>query len=579
MSTEFEDLVDETLRRLGDTDGNYWTRTEIAGLLNRGQEKFVRDTHCLMSQSPVIMRESEDVYELPTDALEIIAVHGESGVELNATTSVKLQNSGANLLNSESSNPQAYYSDLDGPGKVRFYPRPSSTLVQNSVDVLMSAIQEVNLALPTTGLIGNVYTAIAVQGDSLYVSDETNIYEFDRDYRLVRTIAHGATPFMMVVVPRDWRGKWINPTLRKIPGTIITIDGTSTVRFYYNDGTTGTFTAAGSVFGIAKVSHFASHVFYSVGLSGDLYRLDLSTILTEALVESSFGTIYESCVPKPSGDETITDATYVPVGKVWALKSDGTAEWVWANAIRHVHDIGDGTAYIAGSSVTSIYLWNFGTLLTSTTTEIELGRTAASVIGYADGRIWYVDDSGYIVEGDIDGTTYTERNRIGAATLAPNSYTDASKYSAFRDEFLFMTSLFGLFGMGPIFEEAGAVVSIADDANTVTFEDEQGIVTDWNDDGVVLFQDQEGSITALRNAAKAMIISYLKRPDEGEVQIEEPDALVYYAIYHALLNDAERMDVPRAQIFKGEFDKIKGRCTRYKNSGFNHSPRNRSKFF
>lgn len=533
MSVEFDALIDETLLRLGDEQGNYWTRDEIRRLLNRGQEEIVLRTQCLVDQAPFLLQENEDTYELPDDCLSIIRIESANGTPLTPKSSGDLP--GLIRTSETTGNPKYYYSDLDGTNKVRFYPRPSTSQLAALVD--FRSADWIPLAdFPVTRMGYDGYYFYGVKG--VYDS----VIKYDRGFEVVweADISSHNLTFPTVIVPQlhgvSGQGNvFLIDAGLCCSGKILMVD------------------SAGSV-SVTSPAHSPKNVIYPSPKSPKIFFTTttgyMHSVLKTALTVADEGVSISE--PQSSTkiffDDSInqsTDKTYFvgTDGDIYSLSYAGVVASEVVGSYGEIIHVDSESAYVRNG--TSIDLWTYSLSTTSPTTITS--RNVAQLIAHSDGVIWFKDDAGYLVEVTTAGV---ENNRIYVGTSADYP---ASGAIAIRETLYTPGKYFG----GEANHVGASIILDSDDVDSI-----EGEVTDISGDGIITFEDEEGVISHAVSQAEAMLIFYLKSPDLNEVHIPESVGMIYYAMFHSLLNDAERQDLVKAQIYRSEYQKVIGRINR-----------------
>jgi hypothetical protein len=525
MSIEFESLIDNTLQTLGDPDGNYWSRDEIARYLNEGQLDFVQRTQCLRGQSPLLAREDSDTYTLPEDCLKILRVEGKKGTVIQPTTADRLGLSAFNIDKSATNNdPTHYFSDLVGEGLVQFYPRPSSSLVASRIDFTTACLQPA--ILQTLGYV----RAITAANGSLFAIDDTYVYEFFEE-RLVRQVAHtitswGSTTHLKVVPKHSLSGTY--------GGMIIIGTGTRMVLIEEDDTVNEDASLPETVDGMAEVPTASGFFYWSGG--GKIYETDFLLVLhtNKGTYDPIKGSEAYSTVS--SLGIWVHDVYFVSAGGLFRILNRTITNEISDNFSAIAHD-GAGTFYI--QDATKIKTWSIGGSLSTTSLT---SRNVKALMGYSEGRLWFWDQFFYVVE--LQGTTEK------AVCYAPYDAGNNDRENAALNGTIYTVTSDDppdslIYQMGKLVDDCGAIVDI----DSLAFDGQQGFVTDLTGTEItnVDVMSEPGIVTEIVDADEVARVFYVRHPMKNEVEIQDPSALEFYAVFRAYRKDAERIDLMKAE--------------------------------
>jgi hypothetical protein len=527
MSIEFESLIDNTLQTLGDPDGNYWSRDEIARYLNEGQLDFVQRTQCLRGQAPLLAREDSDTYTLPGDCLKILRVEGKKGTVIQPTTADRLGLSAFNVDKSTTNNdPTHYFSDLVGEGLIQFYPRPSSSLVAGRVNFATACLQPA--ILQTLGYV----RAITSANGSLFAVDDTYVYEFFEE-RLVRQVAHTITSWgtdtYLRVTPKYRRV--LLSALGNTSGWIIIGSGTRMV-VIKEDGTIfEDASLPATVNGIAEVANDSKLIIWSGG--GNIYQsnLDLSITISKGSYDPISDSISYSYFDEVS--KTWVHATYyVSDGGLFQILSGSIINAIVGSFSAIAHD-DNGTFYV--QDATEIKTWTIGGSISTTSLT---SRDVDELLGHSEGRLYFFDNDFNLVE--LHGTAESD---------CWAGYDIGNRHALINGTVYTVNALDPpdslIYQMGKVVNDCGAIIDI----DNLEFDGEEGVVADLVGTDVtnVDITSEPGIVTEIIDADEVARVFYVRCPRSGEVEIQDPSALEFYAVFRAYRKDAERTDFMKAE--------------------------------
>ena len=546
---EFEELIDQTLSTLGDSvEGSYWSRDEIARYLNEGQRDFVRRTQSLRGHSPIMAREDSDTYTLPEDCAEILRVEGTDGTQIQGTTSSQL---GASVsdLQAQSGNPQYFYSDLVGSGFLQFWPRPDTDLVATPVQVKSSCLQ------PAPVQTLDYARAITAGNGKLFVVDDTYLYEFFEE-SLVRKVAHtisswGTTTHLKVVA---------NHSLSLQRGKVIILSGAS-ASVINTDDSVVTKVLPVAVDGLAEVHTGSGYFFWSGG--GKIYSQDINLVLSsvdEGTYSPILGSVTYSYV---SSGIWVHDAYFVSDTGLYRIRDSAITQEIADNNFSGI--VFDGATFYI-QDATKLKTWTVGGSLSTTSLT---SRLVAGLLGYSEGRLWFKDTLFNVVE--LVGTTETVCYAPYDAGI--RDFENAALNGTIYSFFSYSSPVTLIYQMGYLTEECGAIVTIDD----IDFDGDEGAVVDISGTLTeVDFNDEYGAVTTIVSAEKLAEIWYIRWPKPGHVEIEEPEALEFYAAYRAYRKDADRVDLMKAEANFRDYKTRVGRANRIAKDNFSRTQSSRT---
>lgn len=125
------DLVTQVSELIGDTSNQQWSTTQIQDRLQKAQEKFAEDTHCVFSTASFSVTEGNPTYTLPEDTLDVVRVQITGFSTLKKTSKFDLDLNVGGYWNSAPNNiPSHYYIKITDAAQVLLlWPSPSSVCV------------------------------------------------------------------------------------------------------------------------------------------------------------------------------------------------------------------------------------------------------------------------------------------------------------------------------------------------------------------------------------------------------------------------------------------------------------------
>ena len=177
-------------KKLQDPDGNRWDDDELNELIDDAQRHYVEETGALRAQAPISVKENEDVYTWPEDCLRVLRIENSERKEVEPSTSADLERQYGGRWRETEGTPSRYYSDLDGSGSFRFYPKADPSFEASSVAFGITSIAMQELQLP----IWETPFGIDTDGRYIYALTSDNIYKFTiGPFLQVSKTAHGIT--------------------------------------------------------------------------------------------------------------------------------------------------------------------------------------------------------------------------------------------------------------------------------------------------------------------------------------------------------------------------------------------------
>lgn len=105
----------------------------------------------------------------------------------------------------------------------------------------------------------------------------------------------------------------------------------------------------------------------------------------------------------------------------------------------------------------------------------------------------------------------------------------------------------------PFDQEEGALVQVQDDLGAdIPFDQEEGAVVDT--DGESIFDQNEGVVSAFLSTDSAYKVFYIRRPQEGVVEIKDQKALAYYVSSECFRKEGPFNDLKRVEYYKQKFE-------------------------
>jgi len=124
-SAAFATLRAKVQTQLQDTGGSYWTETEIDQYVNDGQLDYCKRTRCYRKFVRTFAHTDNLYYDFPDDFIAPIRFEDEENIPFAYATGDELARVNGSTYRTTEGTPEAVYSDLDGFGTYRFYPKRS----------------------------------------------------------------------------------------------------------------------------------------------------------------------------------------------------------------------------------------------------------------------------------------------------------------------------------------------------------------------------------------------------------------------------------------------------------------------
>jgi len=548
----FAELRAEVRDNLQDPDGVRWTDAELDRNLNRAQKEIARRTGVLRSQTALTIRENQAVYHLPDDAIDILRIERDDGLEVDATTSLDLQRQHGDNFRTTTGAPTRHYSDLDGGRALRFYPRPSPTVEVAPIEFRLSCFQYRNVAISSTVDGAGSISRIDRLQDRLVISDDTNLVFYDKSFNIEKTVAHGIAGVSDQVYPvfktaGDGAINWSGESY------IIDNNGNDILEI----------TKAGAVSTLASDGGSIDNCLGFDARTGSLFY----TVSGSTKTCSSSGTL----------------ATYIAV-QAWQLASVHTAPpaFTIVNYLAcQANGVYKDTAQISTENVGgivilddgTIYVNHNGTLATmdssGTITDTTItGLHAKSTLTTDGTRIWAKTTSSTVIEvkDNVTTDTYLSIQSFGTATA-----DDPFAWIGYNGVLYSMWYLgcvnTNLFQLATTDRELGGAVLV----DTITADSEFGFVMDIEDDtDTIVFEDDFGCITQIIVDTEQYTIFYTRDPVEGIVEVEEDDALIYFATARAFAKESDDGSIREEARWMAKYSQILSRINRTVSGQFNN---------
>ncbi len=569
----FDEVLTRARRQLQDTGDNpRWTDDELSGWIDDGQRHYVEETGVLRSQAPISVKENEDVYTWPEDCMRVIRIENNERYEVTPTTSGELQRREGGKYREVEGTPQEYYSDLDGPGSFRFYPKADPSFEADNVDF---AENETVLRDLSIGL-GEDLHAVDRDDAYLYLLGTDYIHKVKIEtWSIESQTAHGITlgvtfqrPRFIKKVPDAEVVVWAeNTTIRKT-----TLGGaTTSLETIVNDAIGGISPFIGdnymfwetNTLGTTKVCYVADYT--SAGSKSALSTVTFfhQAVVNDAptLTESGWSTAkwYAAC--GSSGIYKITSTG----GTETQVSSDTCYGIASAKVVAHPTD--------TKAQSKRCYLNMAGTL-----SYIEIGLNYESSITDTD----YTDlpsTYGTLYANEGTGTIWYEEGQLNIKKL--NSDYDEVEQSWFIEQIAVAASGLGalvgavvtneddMFVIFPLPYSRSWLMTTDEDAGVVCWIDDNvapedtGLLVNYNEtDDVVTFTRETGVVTSAFDATDIAQVFYVREPLEGLHEIDDDEALAAYACAKALEIESDSENMQRSLIWLEKFTRRMNRAKR-----------------
>lgn len=592
----FSELIAKVRLQLQDAEGNYWTDDEITDYLNEGQLEYVRKTKAYRGEAPIVKKENQDTYLLPDDCLEVLRIEDSDGIEIPRTTSDDLTVRRGEFRNrtttgtAVATDVQFAYSDLDGQGGIRFYPRPnpSTEEVEVSTDLQANAL-DYPYNLSDFGVVVNTKYDLHIGG----LSGSTDKFVIVRlgDYPKSWEYTYNAidpTGFAWITSNHVMFGS-INSYHLHVAGDgdfkiayhnasqQIEINGVVASITNITSGYSGQEITAW--FPVPENADYAICLIYNAGASHStkLKVAKISGFKTGTYTATIHSQEYtntanaRSIEPKPDGGYWMILSN----GDAYELDADGdyVATLSFPAAAGNVFSIGvdyntNDLVYF-GETDRTFYRYD-GT--THTATDLTLSASDAGTANTDErNRIVFVDTDKIIWRGKIynisDGTTeqttiqdYFDSNgeanhTVFLANCKPHCWNvDAN---AGDQEDVKELSYAGF----------GATTTL----NTISADCEYGAIMafDSSDNAdLIQFDVEEGAIVSVIQSSIGFHVHYVATPPQDLVVVNEPLALVHYALYKCYEKDGDQTAMQKSSIHESRFEKIMRRDVQRASDGF-----------
>lgn len=597
----FEELIAKVRLQLQDAEGNYWTDEEITDYLNEGQLEYCRKTKALRGEAPIVRKINNDTYALPEDCLEVLRIEDDDGNEIPRATSVDLQARRGEFRKrnrqgaSDSTNVQFAYSDLDGQGGIRFYPRPASSMQENSVQFSTDRI-DLSLrdgldplqVLSSKFAVGERYAAaIGISNLKMYSYKASFIAQNASTLAFVTPADSGAKHLGDASDGYVVNDSFVKPTFFKdangdIQWIFLGGDEEATLRSNISNNLNGgnwVSWRAGSP------TNFIDYVFPSDGDdtvvfveydSSSGWRIGTSPVL-------SFSATYTYTFAGSPSDNPFRG------GNV-ARKPDGTGWYYFGTSARS--GLSNGVVYEIGADGSfdeTVSIFNEFSAVWQTAVTIgdkvwvksnngwfiftgsEMRRTQISTnetpVG-DDGKILYVDYFDLGVKRAVRRYDSESLQLIDEYEFASVSndyqlvYLDGDVYDVGEDD----TGgyLISWFDFGAI--------SVID---SIEAQSDFGVVVDIesiDNEDIVVFSQEYGAVSEIVQSSVGFYVHYTKKPSNGACEINEPLALVHYALYKCYEKDGDQTAMQNSAMHELKFQRILRRDIERASDGFLGKP-------
>lgn len=563
----FDDLVAKVRRVVRDDHGNYWTDDEIKDYLNEGQREFVRQTFCLRAQSPITAKENEEVYLLPDGCREVLRMENTEGTKLEKTTSHDLQAQHGDGWRDTTGTPEAFYSDLDGDGKFRFYPRPVP-----SVESSLTAFD----ATRTQQIYEAESLWAAPYEDKLAVMTPTELLLLDSDYNVISKKAHGLT----VTMPATYLPMVTIGTIAGIPYWFYS-DGTRLCKCAVHDGTPtslGVFSGAAveGVFGVNgydgdTLYFLADAHFYSVPTVAAYAETDLGAVGGTAVSIAMFSIpVYGQLLLAACGASGLK--AYSTYGGAVSTLDAASCTSV---AIAREANQGSYTVYYARGAL--IYKGNgyracrYPAGWPSRFQEVAttLAVSTGSGYGIAVGRdyIYFISPTSSLVKYDLSAETLE-------LTFDPVAYnaTFPQLMEIFNGRLVHLAYnqiTTDTFTLNVEDADLGSVFNMSDTEP----DQEYGEVIEYNDDSEasISFSSEEGVVVGVLETEDQATVFYVRDPKDDTVEVTKWPAVIDFALYRCYEKDEDRQNLAKSQFYFSRYMLEVAKERRKAAQGYNRS--------
>ncbi len=561
----FDEITDRVLQDLKDKDANFWSRDEVFEYIHEAQLQYCEDTDYLRQESTIISKENREVYNYPEDIIKLFRAENSEGKKLELVDSEFLQKKFGNGFRTDTGTAQCLYSDLDGEGQFRLFPRPSPSIEDGGNEITQSFLQPISIH--DDGTI--VTPAKIVYNGELIVLRSSTIDWFDESYNIVRSVTHGislgTTPSITVV--RGLNAQVSNPTENS--GVIFFSTGESSSKIYRVglDGAVSLF--ASTTVTILHLLPILAGNFITYTSSGSIYSSPLSSWSETNEIS---GTIRDFSFNEKVILVTSSTAGLIQITESFGSLSVGLSTVSVANSPNILGICSSRGTFYANYQGTlySVDISNLSSFVfTATSVATLINNSTSGHIQAGDNYIWTqtgTDDE--ILKIDITDfsieATYTHVTDDGHSILVysrdfhNNLITGSQNVDGYGQQ-LYTTD-----------NEIGGVVYVDGD----TFDQEEGVVIDSIDpDQTVVFDGEFGAVVSIFESATSLILFYSREPKEGVIEVSDTRAIIEYVKYLCLEKTGDRKGLPKANYFLNKYEKRRKYQQSKSARGHNNNPR------
>ncbi len=545
-ASEFSTLRASIARSFQDDDYDLFSEDDLDDLINEAQRDYAERTKALRSESVISSKENIEQYNFPADYLEFIRMEDDDGGKIIPKGWEWLEETYGEKYRDATGDPIYLYSDLDGDGQFRFYPRPDPTIEDAGTVFDAHLFQRINC--PVTGDVHGIHA----HSGRTFVMDVTYIHVFTgtpdaRNY--TKSIAHGITlagPVSMIVAEQssvvsedtlvwcEWGGSDIYKT---------TIEGEATSTF-------GTSTSTANMLPCINTEG-APYIYWNTGSAiayssiSSWSALTLAAVQCEQAIEinlvsdSNSGKLLAACGPDGIYRITATGAAQVSTvntSGIARIDSGLDTSGVYLSCLYNSEDrlaaydtLDDTVSNYIASCTTALrsFLWASNNMLYWGRDDVEVSALQRVDL---DGNTTPITGSG------VAPVFYYSNSRILGRTTAIEGVlflTYGNNDTTFEDIVRSTNN------------EVGAVVYIEGDS----FESEAGAIYDIGDaDNLIVFDGEVGAITQAFESATAYSLWYVRYPDTDLLQISDALALECYVLSRLWGMDSEVKSLTQAQL-------------------------------
>jgi hypothetical protein len=584
----FEELRRQVRLQLQDAEGNYWTDDEIDKYFDEGQLEYVRKTKALRSEGSIYRKINNDTYALPDDCLEVIRIEDKNGDEIPRSSSDQISIGSGSFRNRSSNSsttlPSFAYSDLDGLGGIRFSPRPNPSIEETSV-VFQRTEYPYRLfgsgeLEPTAGTVSDralykfdnddyIYgvewtgtlpgPVIILPGEDYrvyrYVLDDDGATLKEDDVWAVDLVITGGSNVSMTKLPQspDRYYSWSNrfffaETDLAAPGTI-----------YYFDG----WKQAWNVFGnsahgiprelLARASSKQEYaLLYYHTSDGKVIRTPADTF-SETVLATGITSLYQWAVTSAAYEEKV----YFAAGSGGLYEIDGLTVTQISTDRIYSCCVSDGVLYALVTNV-----GEDGKLMKLSGGSLVLEAEDASILENASSTGIYSDQGRIFIPrvalADVGCAVYDTRTKEFEGTAFERGLTHLvvgtpwqGEGFALKDRLYKMQSDYIYYTT----RDEGAVGVIDDFFGADAYGGVNDIQSNDNDE-IYAFSQEEGVISRVTVSSTGVHVFYVRKPQEGAVEISEPLALVHYALYKCYEKDSDQTSAAKSADHMAKFLKV-----------------------